>query len=395
MGITLPADLAARLGEPVEPPPEDTSAEETPADLAPADPAPAPTTPAQTTPISSGVGGGEVSENVLDAAARQLTPGTIYGSGVTLETVDEPPESLRSPVNPIADNLELLRSMNIDTSLPSPPMNRLAEIQHPTHWREFGSRRPGRRAAGTNLEIDPQLSGGVDYRNEAFTPMRKSLAAQQAEMRQLNQVGSALRERVTSPRFSPQGQPLVPQDQVEQAQMLLQQIDARRRQLAPELRTEVNNFRYMAETVMEIRDLYPRSATEAMAAMPPKRKEELQRRGLQNILREDYGVENAATMQEAIARYVETRPTAASATPAAAAAPASGASGVPSEIPMGLPEYGVDRSSEGEYEGAKWYGTSRDKLYYRLSDGRTGGPISLSEEDVNNNIMMTPEAARQ
>jgi hypothetical protein len=80
---------------------------------------------------------------------------------------------------------------------------------------------------------------------------------------------------------------------------------------------------------------------------------------------------------------------------APAATPASGASGVPDGTPMGLPEYGVDRSSGGEYEGARWYGTSRDKLYYRLSDGRTGGPISLSGEDVKNNIMTTPEAARQ
>ena len=338
MSITLPADIAAQLGEPVEPPPEETSVEETPAVTtpaasAPADPAPAsepaPRTPPPTTARASGGDGGRVGTDVLDAVTAQRSPAP-------------------SASRPIADNLEFLRSMNIDTSLPSPPRTLAgSEIQHPTYFTR--GRAPGRQEVGTAAMTDPQLRGSADYRDEIFTPMRKSLAAQQAEMRQLHQVATALQREIEATQtrrsrageFSTAGrQATDPATQIEQARTVLEQIDTRRRQLAPELRTAVNDFRNMANAVGQIRDLYP------PAAVSPTRQQEIQ-----NILREEYGIEDAANAQDAVTKYIEAqqRITPITATPVGRVPEAIQRIGNPSQI-------GIDTDGARYFNiGNKWY----------------------------------------
>ena len=337
------------------------------------------------------------------------------GSGVPSQSVlDESVRIRQTPraVNPIADNLDFLRTLNIDTTLPSPRITIAgSEIHHPMSW--TGGRAPGRQVAETDAMTDPPIRGDVDYRSEVFTPIRKSLAAQQAEMRQLHQVASALRRKLDANQslmdrgieFSTTGQRAVmPSDHVEQAEALLQSIDARRRQLAPELRTAVNDFRNTAQKVMEIRELYQHDP-----ALSPKRREELQRRGLQNILREDYGIDNSSdlTGAQVIERFVNaalyrlppepppvgpegssykgsprplpplpTREEVQNQLLGAAPASASGASGVPDGIPAGATRYGRDRATTGPYAGAVYWRGPDGQMYAVQEDQTSGTPVN-------------------
>jgi hypothetical protein len=311
-----------------------TPAVTTPADRAPADPAPAPapTTPAQTTPISSGVGGGEVSENVLDRALQN-----IPGMGPVARPEVPEIQYGKSPDDVILTQPSTINTIRTLLSETSPNERAPTRSPRDAAMIERMAIRPPFESVRTALaEMDqeaPNFSGGQAESLQQLHQLRGQMRVYQA-------LGKALKR-------SPAGSS------------------------ASELQLRESLPQVRAELARQMRQIYDETQPDLGVGVQPERTQSLGQHAQESRITQ---------AQEQLRPSAPTRTQQAA--PATSATPASGASGIPSGIPANATRYGRDRATTGPYAGATYWKDPNGQMYV-VQEGQTSGAPANNVDDKN------------